>query len=529
LEDFIPLPKRIVLTGFMGTGKSCVGKLLADKLGYTFIDTDQIICEKSGLRVADYFAQHGEATFRALESQVLQEALAQEGVVVAVGGGAILSAHNRRLIQKLSQPILLTASVASILQRLAHDTGRPLLKGDDKEGQIQALLQKRAPLYFKIEAQIHTDDLSISEVVEKILKILSQNPNCHYVELGTRRYPIYFEHDALPNLSRKLRQHFSGKKIIILTNSTVGKIYLKTIATALTKHFEVAVIKIPDGERYKNLNTVSKIYAQLVKLKADRQSLLLALGGGVVGDIAGFVAGTYLRGIPFVQVPTTLLAQVDSSVGGKTGVDLASGKNLVGVFHQPKLVFIDTLFLKTLPKRELLAGMAEVIKYGAIRDEGLFARVEALAESILQGEYELLKTIVRRSCEIKADIVEQDEFETTGLRSLLNFGHTVGHAVETVTGYRRYLHGEAIAMGMVFAAKKSLRLGFCHAQEIERLERLLKIFNLPTELPKLPLPKLKRTLLADKKRVSSFINFVYLRKVGEAFVQKTKVESIFGN
>ena len=364
---------------------------------------------------------------------------------------------------------------------------------------------------------------------EKILKILSQNPHCHYVELGARRYPIYFEHNALPNLSRQLRENFSGKKLIILTNTTVGKIYLKAVATALTKHFEVAVIKIPDGERYKNLNTVSKIYAQLVKLKADRQSLLLALGGGVVGDIAGFVAGTYLRGIPFVQVPTTLLAQVDSSVGGKTGVDLASGKNLVGVFHQPKLVFIDTIFLKTLPKRELLAGMAEVIKYGAIRDEGLFARVEALAESILQGEYELLKPIVRRSCEIKADIVEQDEFETTGLRSLLNFGHTVGHAVETVTGYRRYLHGEAIAMGMVFAAKKSLCLGFCHAQEIERLERLLKIFNLPTELPKLPLPKLKRTLLADKKRVSSFINFVYLRKVGEAFVQKTKAESIFGN
>jgi 3-dehydroquinate synthase len=270
------------------------------------------------------------------------------------------------------------------------------------------------------------------------------------VNLGEKSYPIFIGTDILGKVGEFLNNYELSRKIAVISNPVVWKLYGAGVIKSLkSSGFSPVKIIIPDGEKYKNLKTVEKIYTEMLKAGIDRKGSVVALGGGVIGDIAGFVSATYMRGIKFVQVPTTLLAQVDASIGGKTGVDHKLGKNLIGAFHQPLFVLSDVSLLKTLPEREYRAGLAEVIKYGVIKDAQLFEFMEKEKERVLARDHEALFYIVKRCSEIKAEIVEKDEREETGLRSILNFGHTVGHAIEAATGYRKFLHGEAVAMGMV--------------------------------------------------------------------------------
>ncbi|MBI4716155.1 MAG: 3-dehydroquinate synthase, partial [Nitrospirae bacterium] len=274
------------------------------------------------------------------------------------------------------------------------------------------------------------------------------------------------------------------------------------------------VLTLPSGERYKTLRTVSRIYDFLVKERFERTSPLLALGGGVIGDMVGFAASTYLRGVPYIQVPTTLLAQVDSSVGGKTGVDHPLGKNLIGAFYQPRLVWIDVETLSTLPPREVRAGLAEVVKYGVIADPQLFEYLERHAEDLLNLRPERVIHVIARSCRIKAAVVGQDERES-GLRAILNFGHTFGHAIETLTGYRAFRHGEAVAVGMVCAARLAHRLGMCSPDVAARMETLLTRLGLPTRFPTIPFSPFYQTLQRDKKVVGETLRFVLPLRIGE--------------
>jgi 3-dehydroquinate synthase len=336
------------------------------------------------------------------------------------------------------------------------------------------------------------------------------------VELGERSYPIYLGESILPRAGEFLKQAGCGEKVAIITNPTVGGLYLKTVREALNRSgFRVTPVLLPEGEEHKNLKSLSVIYDRLITERFERSSSLIALGGGVIGDLAGLAAATFLRGIRYVQIPTTLLAQVDSSVGGKTGVNHREGKNLIGAFYQPRLVLIDVGVLRTLSRRELLAGLAEVIKYGIIEDPRLFALLEEKMERLLAMDRDFLVEVISASCAIKAKVVGKDEREDD-YRSVLNFGHTIGHALESLTGYDKFLHGEAVAIGMAQAASISVRLGFCDEKSLQSIYRLIARAGLPTEIPSNinPMDLVKR-MEVDKKSAGGKIKFVLCAGIGK--------------
>ena len=331
------------------------------------------------------------------------------------------------------------------------------------------------------------------------------------VALGARSYPIVIG-DGLLGGGYDLVQHIRGRQCLIVSNETVAPLYLDAVAACLSG-VRVESVVLPDGEAHKTLPTVSGVLDALVAARAGRDVAVVALGGGVVGDIAGFAAASYMRGVDFLQVPTTLLAQVDSSVGGKTGVNHSAGKNLIGAFHQPRGVLIDTLTLASLPERELAAGLAEVIKYGAIVDAGFFAWLEAHIDGLVERDRDLLAAAIARSCELKAEVVSEDEREA-GRRAILNFGHTFGHAIERCQGYGEWLHGEAVAAGMVMAA----RLSGLPEADVGRLSDLLCRAGLPVSPPAVGSDRLLDAMGHDKKVLQNRLRFVLLGEIGRAFV-----------
>lgn len=335
------------------------------------------------------------------------------------------------------------------------------------------------------------------------------------VELGPRSYPIYVASGCLGKLGRIAQEHLTGRRILVVTNPVVAGLYGKAVKQSLAEAgFQVGEAQIPDGEEYKTLATVAGLYDAAFTGGLERGDAVLALGGGVVGDVAGFLAATYMRGVPFVQVPTTLLAQVDSSVGGKVGVNHPGGKNLIGAFYQPRFVLIDPDTLATLPPREVRAGIAEVIKYGVISDAGFFSWLEANIDRLLNIEPAALEHAIAASCRIKAAVVSADETEA-GLRAILNFGHTVGHALEAVTGYQRFVHGEAVAIGMVAAARLAVRLGCFEPSGADRIAGLVLRAGLPAEVPSDIAPEaLLEVMERDKKVVANRLTFVLPEAVG---------------
>jgi len=344
-----------------------------------------------------------------------------------------------------------------------------------------------------------------------------------HLPLGARSYDIQIGAGLLQHLGRECVRLNLGRRCAVFSDSNVAPRYGQEIHRVLVKAgFEPIQIVVPAGETSKNLKTVQRSYDRLAAHRLERKSFIVALGGGVVGDLAGFVAATYLRGIPFVQVPTTLLAQVDSSVGGKVGVNLKAGKNLVGAFYQPRLVLCDLDTLRSLPAREYRSGLAEVIKYGIIYDAGLFRTLERELPKLLRRNQEALAAVVARCCEIKTAVVRQDETED-GLRAILNFGHTVGHALETISHYGKFLHGEAISIGQVAAARLSTRLSGLAETEAHRIEDLLQRTGLPTRLKLTPSekPKLLAAMKLDKKVAGGEVKFVLARQIGQVEVGRS--------
>lgn len=337
------------------------------------------------------------------------------------------------------------------------------------------------------------------------------------VHLGERSYPIHIGADILRHVGELCRPLGLSLRGAVITNPTVGGLYAEAIVTSFAANgFTLTPLEVPDGEEYKSLEWAGHLYRRLLPLGLDRRSPVIALGGGVVGDLAGFVAATFMRGLPYIQVPTSLLAQVDSSVGGKVAVNLPEAKNMVGAFHQPRLVVSDIRLLRTLPPREFRAGLAEVVKYGVIADKAFFEWLEGNLPAILRQEEEVLISLVKTSCQIKAKVVEADEREG-GLRAILNFGHTVGHAIEAATGYRQYTHGEAIAIGMVVAAELSHRMGLCSREVPQRVATLLRGIGLPTRLTIKP-ETLIESISFDKKIKESTNYFVLTKDLGSVTV-----------
>jgi 3-dehydroquinate synthase len=336
------------------------------------------------------------------------------------------------------------------------------------------------------------------------------------VNLGERSYPIHVGDGILSAVGDLLHQAGLGGRVAVITNPTIAQLYLDTIHDSLSRAgFNVMPVLISDGEEHKNLKSLSVIYDRLIAERFDRRSCVLALGGGVIGDLAGFAAASFLRGIAYVQVPTTLLAQVDSSIGGKTGVNHQDGKNLIGAFYQPRLVLIDVAVLQSLPRRELIAGLAEVIKYGIIADPALFQLLEETIQKLIGLDHALLAQVIATSCAIKAKVVETDEREDD-YRAVLNFGHTIGHALEAATAYRKYLHGEAIGIGMAQAAMISVQQCFCDQRSVERIRKLIKRAGLPLEIPReVSMQNLIQSMEVDKKAAGGKIKFVMCAGIGK--------------
>jgi 3-dehydroquinate synthase len=511
---------KIVLSGFMGTGKTSVGIELSRKLGYAFIDTDVLIEEREGMPISLIFKKKGEDYFRQIEQSIVAEVSRKSKVVIATGGGVIKNRTNVDNLGKGGILVWLKADAEIILKRVMLEGGkRPLLDVEEPLNEINKLLAERLKLYEQSDVSVDTNYITPQETAQEIIEMLALDGQEVRVGLHERSYDILIGSRILDKLGLRLKE-FRPSKIAVISNKTVYPIYRDILLKSLRKFNIVPeIIVIPDGEEYKDFLWTYYIHGELLKARFDRDSLLVALGGGVVGDITGFVASTYMRGIRYVQVPTTLLAQVDSSVGGKTGVNHPIGKNMIGTFCQPSLVLIDVDTLRTLPEREFYAGISEIIKYGIIADKSLFDYLKSHREGILSLGDSLIH-VIKRSCEIKADVVSKDERES-GLRAILNFGHTIGHSLETVTGYRKFLHGEAIAIGMCSATELSERLGIAGKGVASSIKELAELYNLPARIPQdVSTSDLVYAMGIDKKAKGGRLRFILPEKIGQVTIQE---------
>jgi 3-dehydroquinate synthase len=527
--------KNIFLVGLMGAGKTTIGRQLARRLGMHFVDSDHEIEARTGASVPWIFEIEGEASFRRREADMIRDLTAGSGLVLATGGGAVLNPDSRRLLAERGTVVYLRAGVNSILQRTAHDRNRPLLQTADPRKKLEELTAQREPLYREIaDLVIDTGRPNVQSMIQTILDQLAAlesgrqrtKARTHMnaqacttttlnVDLGERSYPILIGRGLLDDGALLARHIGSGSgKVAIVTNTTIAPLYLDKVAAPLRADGrDVVTIVLPDGEEHKNWQSLNLVFDALLANKCDRKTTLVALGGGVIGDLTGYAAASYMRGVPFVQIPTTLLSQVDSSVGGKTGINHPLGKNMIGAFYQPRAVIADTATLDTLPARELSAGLAEVIKHGAILDLSFFDWIEANIGKLVARDHAALAHAILRSCEIKADVVRRDEREG-GLRAVLNFGHTFGHAIENGLGYGEWLHGEAVGCGMVMAADLSHRLGLLDADSALRVRRLVKAAGLPVEAPDLGAQRWIELMEVDKKNEGGAIKFILLKPLG---------------
>ncbi|MBI3285345.1 MAG: 3-dehydroquinate synthase [Burkholderiales bacterium] len=522
----------------MGSGKTTVGRALAKKLNQRFIDTDHEIEARTGVAIPVIFEIEGEASFRQREADAIRDLTVQQGIVLATGGGAVLNADSRRYLHERGTVIYLRAAVASILQRTRHDKNRPLLRTADPRKKLEELEAQRDPLYREVaHLVIETGRPNVQLLVQTILDKLQQsgaaasststrpamshasNPHLQTLnlDLGERSYPIIIG-TALLSDAALLQAQIKGQRVVIVTNTVVAPLYLAQLENSLRAvGKEVTSVILPDGEQHKDWASLMLVFDALLEAKCDRKTTLIALGGGVIGDMTGFAASAYMRGVPFVQIPTTLLSQVDSSVGGKTGINHPLGKNMIGAFYQPQAVVADTSTLNSLPDQELSAGLAEVIKHGAIIDPEFFDWIEANMSKLRAKDTQALAHAIARSCEIKADVVRQDEREG-GLRAILNFGHTFAHAIESGLGYGAWLHGEAVGCGMVMAADLSYRLGYIDYVSKTRIRQVVAAAGLPTVAPDLGEQRWLDLMEVDKKNEGGQIKFILLKPLGSALI-----------
>jgi len=532
---------NLIITGFSGTGKSLVAKEVARRLNWDFLDTDDEIVKQTGKPIAEIFRQDGEARFRELEREAIRKACRQGQTVIAIGGGAIVDPQNYELLARTGLIVCLEAKPETIYERLFREAAcspetevRPLLATDNPLERIRELKASRQPYYANVDWAVHTDNLKIGQVAEEVIRGIRNlaefaSPSARrgidkdiacLVETATQSYPIFVGYGLLDELGEKMKQAALSGTAIIISDENVFSLYGSKVEGILKDAgFAVSSFVAPPGEETKNIDCAIKIYDFLVNHRVERDDIIIALGGGVVGDLAGFAAATFLRGIFWVQVPTSLVAMVDASIGGKVGVNHPEGKNIIGSFYQPNLVLADCQTLITLPQRELTSAWAEVIKHGLILDKEFFAFLESNVDGLAKLEPETLTRAIARSAAIKAQVVSQDEKEREGKRTILNYGHTMAHGLEAATQYKRFLHGEAVAIGMTGAAKLSQRLGLLSSDAVERQRALLQKFGLPTGFSGLDLTEVTRAMELDKKVKEKAIRWVLLQDIGKVVIR----------
>jgi len=528
---------NIFLIGFSATGKSLVAREVANRLNWSPIDSDDEIAKVSGKTIPEIFEQQGESAFRELERQVIAKACQQKQAVIATGGGAILDPVNRSLLIESGVAICLEAKAETIYHRLLEDTVyssnpvvRPLLSGNKPLERIKQLKSSRQSYYAMADWTVHTDNLAVSEVAEEVIRgwrcvscyweDKSQPDLVCKVRTASECYPIYAGWGLLDTLGEKMRQLGLSGVANLIGDETVFSIYGNRVIKVLEgAGFKVNSFVVPPGEMTKSMDHAVRIYDFLVEHRVERDDVIIALGGGMVGDLAGFVAATFLRGLPWLQIPTSLVAMVDASIGGKVAVNHPRGKNLIGAFYQPCLVLADVQTLTTLPQRELTSGWAEVIKYGLILDREFFSFLEANVHKLVKLAPDVVSKAIIRSASIKARLVSEDEKER-GRRIILNYGHTIAHGLESATHYERFLHGEAVAIGMTGAARLSQRLELLPAEAARRQQELICRFGLPVSCTGVDVTAVLRAMELDKKVKGKEIRWVLLDDIGKGTVKK---------
>jgi shikimate kinase / 3-dehydroquinate synthase len=534
--------RSVVLVGMMGAGKTSVGKRLAARLGLPFVDADAEIEAGAQLTISEIFERFGETYFREGERRVIARLLNGGPQVLATGGGAFMNASTRQAIAARGVSIWLKPDIEVLLARVRKKSNRPLLKTADPEGTLRRLLTERSPTYALADLTIESRDSPHETVVDLTFRRLAETicvpaePSAAdrrkvEVLLGARAYTIHIGPRLIDETGPEIAKIAPGAKCAIVTDANVAPLYLDRVSASLARAgLSSTPIVCPPGESSKSYMEFARVSDALIGARIERRDVVVALGGGVIGDLAGFCAASLRRGVRLVQIPTTLLSQVDSSVGGKTGINSPHGKNLVGAFHQPSLVLADSGALDSLSAREFRAGYAEVVKYGLIGDRNFFDFLEARWREVFSGGPARAEAIAT-SCAAKARVVVADETEQ-GERALLNLGHTFGHALESLSHYdsQRLVHGEAVAVGMASAFRFSRHLGLCPGQDATRVEAHLKAVGLPTRIGDVPGLKadagaMLAAMRQDKKVERGRLTFILVKEIGESFIAREVEEA----
>jgi shikimate kinase/3-dehydroquinate synthase len=521
--------RSVVLVGLMGAGKTSIGRRLAARVGLPFRDADAEIELAAGCTIPELFARYGEREFRDGERRVIRRLLAGDPIVLATGGGAFMDAQTRATIRQDATSIWLRCELPTLVRRVSTRSNRPLLQGGDPATILERLMGQRHPVYAEADLVVDCGDESPDATTARVLAALGayRAPRRLSVALSSGAYDVVIGEGLLHRAGALLAPVLPQKRVVVVTDRVVAPLHLHSLMEGLAETaIAVQDIIVPDGERAKSFEIYGQVVDGLLEAGVERRTTVIALGGGVVGDLAGFAAGTTLRGLPFVQIPTTLLSQVDSSVGGKTGINTRQGKNLLGVFHQPRAVLADTATLGTLPPRELRAGYAEIAKAGLIGDAAFFDWCERNGRSVVGGDKVLQAEAVMRACAFKAAVVGLDEREETPNdgRALLNLGHTFAHALEAEIGYGGILHGEAVAVGLGLAFELSARLGHCAEADAARVRAHIAAIGLAEELRvlnrRLSASALMAHMRRDKKLRDGAMTFVLARGIGQAFTSR---------
>lgn len=495
----------VLLSGAMGSGKSSVGALVAARLGWRFVDLDARIAAEQGASVREIFERRGEGFFRAVERDAALRTLAERSdQVIALGGGTVVDRVTRRALLERAFVVTLRAPAAELARRLATAHDRPLLTGLDAQAVLASILDERREAYAECHVEIDTRGRAVDAIASEV--IAHAQDRAVVVPLGTRTYRVEIGAGIVGRIADRARA-LAITSAVVVGDANVEDPHARRVRDLLTAAgVRVIAVELPAGEAHKTLASVERIWDAALQGGLDRGGAVVAIGGGVVGDLAGFAASTLLRGVALIQVPTTLLAMVDSSVGGKTGFDRAQGKNLVGTFHQPSAVLCDVDALATLPREERISGLAEVVKAAWIDGEDAVASLERNAPAILAGDRTATIAAIRSAVQLKARIVATDERES-GPRALLNLGHTIGHALEAASGYSMR-HGEAVARGMVASMRIARALGHATDGDLARLQALLASLSLPGDPERYVDARALSFLGSDKKRLGGTVRFV---------------------
>lgn len=528
----------ITLIGLMGAGKTTIGRKLAHSLSIPFVDSDHEVEKTAGCTIADIFEQYGEAEFRRVEHEVIRRLIKQAPIVLATGGGAFMHAKTRALLKERTTTIWLHCSVETLLERISHHTHRPLLNSRDKREILSNLMMARYPIYAEADLIIPCYDNKVETTLSQTLLSLEHAEQMRKlpIQLSNTQYNVIIGPQLLQQAGTLISPILSQRKVFIISDENVAALHLTTLTDSLDlAQIEYETILIPPGENTKSFKYFEQVTNQLLEKNIERKTPVIALGGGVTGDLSGFAASTVLRGVPFIQIPTTLLSQVDSSVGGKTGINTPSGKNLLGAFYQPQIVIADTHTLNTLPQRELRAGYAEIVKAGLIDDPELFEWCEKNGQKILEKDHQYLDEAIERACSFKARIIKNDEYEQNAKgRNLLNLGHSLGHTLEAELNYDgRILHGEAVALGCCLIFKLCTQMGICPQEDTNRVIQHFKNVGLPTSISDLPTPLSAHNLLKhlqhDKKVKNGKILFILVSGIGKTFTSQDVTETSLYN